>query len=736
MGLRRDAVGIVVLRSDEGLVGLAAERKEPVVIDRASDHPRFKYFPETGEERFESFMAAPLIVRGAPLGVLTVQTVEARRFEQGDVETLVTCAQLLMPVVLNAELIDAAGLPLPEEQQAADDELMAQHGVPLVGAKPARESEGVELVGIATARGIAIGPVVKLGQMDLARMEYTPSTSVEQEERDLMRAVQAARRELDDTRDEMGEQFGPDFAAVFHTHIQILEDKGFLAKLKEAVHAKRDGLAALRDVLAVYRKQFERIADPYFRERAWDVEDVGRRVMARLLGVRHDMTALPEGAVVVVDNILPGYFARLDLENVGAFVSEHGGHTSHGAIFARTLEIPAVTGVAGVLDACRPGELAIVDGGEGKVYFSPDAHLVGEYERAQQRYAVSIQHLDAMRDRPAETRDGRRIRLSANVGLVSDLRLVEQHGADGIGLFRTELPVLAHRGFPDESEQEQLYLRVAQAVAPRSVTIRTLDLGGDKDIAEFGIANEENPQLGCRSIRLSLEHERVFRTQLRAILRASVGGNVRLMLPMVSSLPELRQAKRVIEVARGELDAAGHAYDRDIPIGLMIEVPSAALTADALARECDFFSIGTNDMTQYTLAVDRTNEHVAHLYAPLHPAVLLLIDASRRAARRAGIPVSLCGEMTSNPLAVPILVGLGIEELSGTPSGVPVIKEIVHALDAGEAEAAAREACEMGTAEEVHAIAAKVLREAGLLDHADIGGWLLPIVEAAERGVD
>ncbi|MBW2269564.1 MAG: phosphoenolpyruvate--protein phosphotransferase [Deltaproteobacteria bacterium] len=735
VGLRRDAVGNVVLRLDEGLVGLAAERMEPVVIDRASEHPRYKYFPETGEERFESFMAAPLIVRNVPIGVLAVQTVNVRRFEQGDVETLLTCAQLLMPVVLNAQLIDAAGLPLLEEQRVAVDEELAQHGIPITGVKPARAGGGIELAGIGTARGIAIGPVSKLGQMDLERMEYTPSSSVEQEERDLMQAVHDARRELDDTGEEMGEQFGPDFAAVFNTHIQILEDKGFLAKLKEAVRAEGDGLAALRGVLAVYRKQFERIADPYFRERAWDVEDVGRRVMARLLGVRHDTAPLPEGAVVVVDNILPGYFARLDLEKVGAIISEHGGPTSHGAIFARTLEIPAISGVAGVLDACRPGELAIVDGGEGKVYFSPDEHLVGEYERAQQRAAVAIQHLDAMRARPAETRDGRRIRLSANVGLVSDLRLVEQHGADGIGLFRTELPVLAHRGFPDEYEQEQLYERVARAVAPRSVTIRTLDLGGDKDIAEFGVENEENPQLGCRSIRLSLEEEGVFRAQLRAILRASVGGNVRLMLPMVSSLPELRQAKRVIEVARGELDAAGHAYDRDIPIGLMIEVPSAALTADALARECDFFSIGTNDLTQYTLAVDRTNEHVAHLYTPLHPAVLALIDASGRAARRAGIPVSLCGEMAGNPLAVPILVGLGIEELSGTPSGVPVIKEIVHALDAGEAEAAARVARDAGTAEEVHAIGGRVLREAGLLDHADIGGWLRPIVEKAERGV-
>jgi phosphotransferase system enzyme I (PtsI) len=455
--------------------------------------------------------------------------------------------------------------------------------------------------------------------------------------------------------------------------------------------------------------------------------------MEQLLGVRQELPTLSEGAIIVVDKILPGHFARLDLDQVGAIVAEHGGATSHGAIFARTLEIPAVTGVAGIRDAVRPGELAIVDGGEGRIYLSPDEHLVAEYQRARERYAVAIQHLDALRGRAAETRDGRRIRLSANVGLVSDLRLVEQHGAEGVGLFRTELLALAHRGFPEEEEQAQLYARVAKGVLPRAVTIRTLDVGGDKDIADLGVGHEENPQLGCRSVRLALMREGVFRAQIRAILRASVHGNVRLMVPMISSLTELRRVRKLIDECREELRAEGVAFDPAIPVGLMIEVPSAALIADALAKECDFFSIGTNDLTQYTLAVDRTNEHVAHLYDSLHPSVLSLIDRSVRAARRARIPVSLCGEMASSPLAVPILVGLGIEELSGTPSAVPVIKEIIHALDAGEAEADAREAREVGTAEQVHAIGARRLRASGLLDHADIGAWLRPIVEAAER---
>jgi phosphotransferase system enzyme I (PtsP) len=732
VGLYKDAVGRVELGLDEGLVGLAAERREPVVIERAREHPRYKYFPETGEERFESLMAAPLIVRGLAIGVLAVQTVVPRRFEQQDVETLQTCAQLIAPVVVNAQLLSSVGMT-PEERAAAD-EVLTRAGVPLVGPKPQRAEHNVELRGIPTARGIAIGPIFKVGPVDLAQMDYSPSEDAEQEEQDLMRAVLEARRELDDAGEEMGEQFGPDFAAVFHTHIQILEDKGFLGKLRDAVRDTGNALSALRSVLEVYRETFGRIEDPYFRERAWDVEDVGRRVMERLLGVRQDTPQLEKGCIVVVDNILPGYFARLDLEKVGAIVSEHGGSTSHGAIFARTLEIPAVTGVEGLQDAVRSRETAIVDGGGGRIYLSPDENLIAEYESARHRYAVATEHLDAMRDRPAETRDGRRIRLTANMGLASDLRLVEQHGAEGIGLFRTEILALAHRGFPAEDEQELVYERVARAMAPRPVTIRTLDVGGDKDITDLGVPYEENPQLGCRSIRLSLMREDVFRAQARAILRASGGGNVRLMLPMVSSLAELRQARRIIDEAKAELSAAGVDFDSGIPVGMMIEVPAAALTAEIFARECDFFSIGTNDLTQYTLAVDRSNEHVAHLYDSLHPAVLALIDRAARAAAGAGISVSLCGEMASNPLAVPILVGLGIEELSSAPGAVPVIKEIIHALDAGAVAADARASRQAATAEEVRAIGARRLRGCGLLEHADIGSWLAPIVEAAERG--
>jgi phosphotransferase system enzyme I (PtsP) len=728
-GLAREAIGRVRLAFGEGLVGLAAQTGAPIATEDAPSHPAYRYFPETGEERFHSLLAAPLIVSGVSIGVIVVQTVQSRRFDPQDVDLLQTCAQLIAPVVMNAQLLALVAATQEDQRKIAAELAISGVGVPV--ERPARPNLSVR--GIATSRGVAIGPIYYLEDpLDLERVSYEPSADPEQERRDLLGALEAARRELHDIRDEVGERFGPEFSAVFNTHIQILEDKGFVAKLEAAVRQTGDGLRALREVALAYRRMFDGLEDPFFRERGIDVEDVTRRVMAQLLGVRHRNIPLSEGAILVTSHLMPAHFALLETEKVAAIVAEHGGPTSHGAIFARALEIPAVTGAKGILAASQPGQLAIVDGGSGVVYLDPDEPLRAEYERAQHRYELAVEHLDALAGRPAETRDGRRVALTANVGLIADLKLCERHGAEGIGLFRTELLVLAQRGMPAEDEQEQLYERVASALAPQRVTIRTLDLGGDKAIPNLGLEREDNPQLGLRSIRLSLAHEGMFRAQLRAILRASAARNVRLLLPMISSLAELRRARELVEEAMRELARRGHDFDRELPVGVMIEVPAAALIADVLARECDFFSIGTNDLTQYTLAVDRGNERVAHLYDPLHPGVLRLIDRTVRAARRARRPVSVCGEMASNPLAVPILVGLGIEELSGTAGAVPVVKEIVRALDSQDAAQDARGALEAGTAAEVHALAGRRLREAGLLEHPDIGSWLAGIVQAAE----
>ncbi|MFT5441669.1 MAG: phosphotransferase system enzyme I (PtsP) [Myxococcota bacterium] len=736
IGLDASAVQKVQLSLGEGLVGQCALRGEPVAYEHAREDPNYLYFPETGEERYESLLAAPLIVQSVATGVLVIQTRESRGFDQRDVDLMQTCAQLLAPVVVNARLLAMATTAAGERTQIIGEVASNLLGAeaPLL-ASPRVESNA-ELHGIPTARGVAIGPVYRLeAPLNLENLDYEPSGNAEEEAADLMDALSVARREIDEMRSVVGERFGPEFAAVFYTQMQILEDAGFVQQLKEAVAERGNALQALTEVLAAYRATFEAIEDPYFAERGADVQEVGRRVMARLLGVRHHQTPLQDGAIVVVDQILPELFARLEMDKVAALVSEHGGVTSHGAIFARTLEIPAITGVNGILAEVRPGEKAIVDGSAGRIYLSPDEALLGEYEKAQRQYAIAVEHLDAMRERPAETRDGRRIVLSANVGLLNDLRLIDQHGAEGVGLFRTELLALAHRGFPSEEEQEQLYARVVKHMEGRSVTIRTLDLGGDKGIPNIGLEEEENPQLGCRSIRLILDNKRAFRAQLRAIFRASAEKNVKLLLPMISSIAELREARVVIDEVRDQLERRGEDFDRDLPVGIMIEVPSAALLAPILAKECDFFSIGTNDLTQYTLAADRGNERVAHLYNPLDPGVLSLIDMSVRAATHAGIPVSVCGEVATNPLAVPILIGLGIDELSGAPGAVPIVKEIVRALDSQSVGEDARNALRAESAQEVEAIAISRLRDAGLLDHPDLGDWLQSIFDEKAQGL-
>jgi len=731
-GLSQSSEDHVEVRFGEGLVGISAQRQEPVVTQHASEHPDYRYFPETGEERYQSLMAVPLLVRGITIGVLVVQTQEVRVFSQNDVDMLQTCAQLIAPVVMNSRLLNMVATTDSERDQLVS-ELSVGH-VAQEENRSERAETNCELEGIAISHGIAIGPIYHLSDpLNLEQLEYIPSEDPTDEIRDLFLAVIEARRELREVREDAGDRFGPEFAAIFNTHIQILEDKGFIARLELAVDQTGNAFEALRGVMKEYKESFSKIKDPYFRERGMDIEEVGRRVMARLLGVRDHSVPLSEGSIVVAQHILPGHFVMMETEKIAGLISEHGAETSHGAIFARTLEIPAVSGVMGILGQARPGEMAIVDGAAGKVFLSPDAALLTEYRRAHQRHGVIAEHLDALRERPSETRDGHHLALTANVSLLNDVRGVERHGAEGVGLFRTELLAIARRGFPDEEEQERMYEEVASRMHPHMVTIRTLDLGGDKAAPTPELEGEENPQLGWRSIRLLLSHEEEFCAQMRAILRVSQRGNVRLLFPMISAVEELQQVRVLLKRTQDQMERDGIPFDRNIPVGLMIEVPSAALIAETLAAECDFFSIGTNDLIQYTLAVDRGNEHVAHLYEPFHPAVLRLIEITVSAARKAGIPVSICGEMASNPLSVPLLVGLGVSELSMTSSAVPMIKEIIRALDTGEVAKDARLALNAASALEVQQIAAESLCKAGLMEHPDLGGWFRKLTREIDR---
>jgi phosphoenolpyruvate-protein phosphotransferase len=418
----------------------------------------------------------------------------------------------------------------------------------------------------------------------------------------------------------------------------------------------------------------------------------------------------------VADELSLSDLSMVDHEHLKGIVMATGGVTSHATILAKSFEIPTVVGAESVMASVHEGDAVIVDGNSGAVFVSPTPEIIREYERLDRDYHAFNRELDALRALPAETTDGRRVNLYANMGLIADLPLVLRHGADGIGLYRTEFPFLSHREFPNEEQQYDVYARIVRGLEGRPITIRTLDIGADKYPSYLNFVREENPFLGWRSIRISLELPEVFKAQLRAILRAGALGRVRLLVPMISSVGQIRRTKELIEEAKDELRREGREFDPAMPIGVMIEVPAAVALASHLIREVDFFSIGTNDLIQYLLAVDRNNHKVAELYEPLHPAVLAAIHDTVQAARGAGKWVGMCGEMAADPLCTLVLLGLGLDDLSMQPFFIPVVKRIVRSVSFAEVRALARDVLALATVEEVKGHLFDGMRSLGIIE--------------------
>jgi phosphotransferase system enzyme I (PtsI) len=442
--------------------------------------------------------------------------------------------------------------------------------------------------------------------------------------------------------------------------------------------------------------------DEYLRERATDLRDVGRRVIANLLGKeRETLARLEEEVVVVAYDLAPSDTASMVKEKVIGFATDTGSRTSHTAIMARALEIPAVVGLGAVTAAIKSGDIVIVDGSHGVVIVNPDPATLFEYQEMQRRYVLFERELEKLKELPAETTDGYKVTLAANIELPEEIEHVKSHGADGVGLYRSEFLYMNRPDFPSEEEQFEAYRAVAESLAPKSIIIRTLDLGGDKFISQLDMPAEMNPFLGCRAIRFCLERPDIFKAQLRALLRATVFGSVKVMFPMISGVTELRTALAILDETKRELAAEEKEFDPNLQVGVMIEIPSAAMTADILAKEVDFFSIGTNDLIQYTLAVDRVNERIAHLYDPLHPAILRFIKWIIDAGHNAGIWVGMCGEMAADPLFTMILLGLGLDEFSMGSVAVPGIKKIVRSVSMQESKELARTVFGLSTADEI-----------------------------------
>lgn len=562
------------------------------------------------------------------------------------------------------------------------------------------------LAGLAVSPGIAIGEplVVENRPLPVVRVGI-PESKVEEEIARLREAAARVEEHLTGLREAAGARMGPEFAAILEAHKLFLRDPVLTQEIEEVI--RREHVCAewaLEEVVRRFLQRFEQVADLYLRERQVDLLDVAAHWQRELQGRSPMPAANGQGLILVADDIPPSQAIQLAAGNVVGFASEAGGLTSHTTIIAKSLGIPAVVGVEGLVEAVRRGGLVIVDAFEGHVLVNPEPSLVEVYRWRAQEQAKRQQELLQQAHLPAETTDGHRVRLLANVDLLAEIGAARQAGAEGVGLFRSEfLFMQAAPMLPDEEAQVEVYRKLVAAFPEQVVTIRTYDLGGKKLAREVLGQVEANPALGLRGVRLSLARPQFFRTQLRALLRvaAEFPERLRIMVPMVGHLEEIRTVKVLVQRLSEELQREGLPVPPQVALGAMVEVPAAAIIAEHFAREVAFLSLGTNDLTQYTLAVDRANSELAAIYRPFHPAVLRLIERVITSGRRAGIPVTLCGELAADPLAVPVLLGLGLQEFSMHPPALPVVRSLIRSISWAEARRIARKALSMATAKEV-----------------------------------
>jgi phosphotransferase system enzyme I (PtsI) len=537
--------------------------------------------------------------------------------------------------------------------------------------------------GIGASPGIVIGRVYLLDRKKVVVAgQRIEDVNVKSEVVRFKKAVEVSKGQLEEIRKRYTRDLGKSHRYILDTHIMLLEDKMLVeGAVKRIKDARINSEGALRDTIDAITKKFDSIEDEYLRERKHDVEQVAERVLRNLTGKKQESLAeISEEVVVIAHDLAPSDTLMMRKDKVLGFATEMGSRTSHTAIVARSMGIPAAAGLEKITASVRTGDVVILDGNHGTVIVDPDEETFLDYLRRQQRYKYFEMELDKLRDLPAETLDGKRIHLQGNIELPDEVATVARHGGMGIGLYRTEFLFLNRQHLPTEEQHYIAYRDVAERAAPNEVVIRTLDVGGDKLALPDQYEQEPNPALGLRAIRFCLQNRDIFRTQLRGIFRASAHGRIKILYPMISALPELQEIKGLMDEVQSELRAEGIPFDERIEIGVMIEIPSAALTADLLAPEVDFFSIGTNDLIQYTLAIDRTNEHVAFMYEPLEPAVLRLLQRVAHAAHEGKIGLAMCGEMAGDPLYAAILMGLGFEYLSMNVAAIPWVKKVVRSV--------------------------------------------------------
>lgn len=712
-GLSKSAVGTVSMKISEGLSGLVVQTRDMVTTDNAPAHPRYKYFKHSKEERYLSFLGLPLFERKTPIGVIVVQTVAARSFTQDEISILRTITFQISSIVLNAKLLDS--IQTKEQERAYYEQELARLKThrPGDGSRDQLESKAksCSLGGTAVSPGFSHGKVYILDRFSDKVIKVAKVGSVADELHKFRIALEKVTIQTIYMEKRVSELLSEDDASIFHTHLMILEDRGFLNKVNDLIEQGSGATRAVHEVVQGYIEVFSAMEDPYLRERSADMEDIGRRIIDVLEGNEHNGVKLKEKRVIVAEDIFPSDMAMLDHDKILGIATEKGNIYSHAAIMAKSLGIPAVVGVKGLLHAANVKDQVIVDGTSGHIYLNPEKQVRDEYLRLEKEYTIRLKELEPLRDLPAVTSDGIRILLRANIGLLSDVRTATANGAEGVGLYRTEFPYMARTSFPNRQEQALLYRKILEGFPGQPVNIRTLDIGGDKGLPYFSYPHEDNPFLGWRSIRVSLDEEAIFREQLAGILLAAPAGQATIMFPLISCLDEVRRIRAILNSVVEELCQQGHDVCGGLPLGIMVEVPAAVQIIDRLAAEVDYLSIGTNDLIQYMLAADRNNIKVKQYYEPYHPAVLHAIKRVADVGLKMGKKVSVCGEMAADPLNALLLVGMGVREFSLSAPSIPLVKQAIRGHSLRLCQAIARKVLAFDTACDIKRYLAKRRKE-------------------------
>jgi phosphotransferase system enzyme I (PtsP) len=691
-GLKAESVGRVSLQTGEGLVGLVAKHAEPINLSDASKHPSFFYLQDTGEEEFNSFLGVPIIHHRAVLGVLVVQQRERRRFDEGEEAFLITLSAQLSAVIALAEATGAIEGLSPSGQKTAD----------------------TVFPGVSGSSGVAMGKaVVVFPHADLNQIPQRPAKDIEHEVSFFKTCLEAVRKDINELYDKLAGQIPEEERQLFNVYARMLDDNALgnevVARIREGIWAQ----GALAYVANEHVRSFEAMSDAYLRERAVDIKDLCSRVLFYLQAREPVEIEYQDDTILVSEELTPSMLAEAPKEKLKGLISVKGSGNSHVAILARTMGIPTVMGAVNLPYSQLEGRSLVVDGYRGEVITSPSAELRARYQEVLKEQDRLVAGLEVIKDEPCETTDGHRVKLWVNTGLMSDVMQSLDLGAEGIGLFRTEVPFLLSERFPSEQEQYQIYREQLQAFAPKLVTMRTLDVGGDKALSYFPI-EEANPFLGWRGIRVTLDHPEIFMAQIRAMLRASEGlNNLQIMLPMISNVSEVEKAQELIKKAHRELTQEGVKVDYPA-VGVMIELPAAVYQTAELARRVDFVSVGSNDLTQYLLAVDRNNPRVANLYSAFHPAVISALKQVVSLAKQEGKPVSICGEMAGDPGAALLLIAMGFDVLSMNASTLLKVKSVVRSVSMEVAKDLLEQVSELDDAQTIRSAIDMALYNAGV----------------------